>query len=97
MAEAIVRLLVANGLCAARVELLEPEPDGGLSLQVNGNGGKLARVAVNERTARVVRAVAVGLRCASARVRVDCALAKHRHLSSDDRDIRLDVVRGEWR
>jgi len=37
-AEAIVRLLVANGLCAARVELLEPEPDGGLSLQVNGNG-----------------------------------------------------------
>jgi len=29
---------VANGLCAARVELLEPEPDGGLSLQVNGNG-----------------------------------------------------------
>jgi len=34
---------VTNGLPvsevrAARVELLAPEPDGGLSLQVNGNG-----------------------------------------------------------
>ena len=46
-AEAIVRLLVTNGLrvsevCAALVEQLEREPDGGLSLQVEGKGGKLA-------------------------------------------------------
>jgi site-specific recombinase XerD len=63
--EAIVRLLVTNGLrvsevCAALVELLEREPDGGLSLQVHGKGGKLARVALNEGTARAVRAVAGG-------------------------------------
>jgi integrase/recombinase XerD len=56
---------VTNGLrvsevCAALVELLEREPDGGLSLQVNGKGGKLARVALNEGTARAVRAVAGG-------------------------------------
>ena len=55
MAEAIVRLLVTNGLrvsevCAACVDQLECEPDGGLSLKVNGKGGKLASVALNERT-----------------------------------------------
>ena len=84
--------LPVSEVSAARVELLEPERDGGLSLQVNGNGGKLARVAVNERT-RVSSAPSPSVSdCASARVRVDCALAKHRHLSSDDRDIRLDVV-----
>jgi integrase/recombinase XerD len=64
-AEAIVRLLATNGLrvsevCAARVEQLEREPGGGLSLKVNGKGGKLASVALNERTTRAVRAVAAG-------------------------------------
>ena len=50
---------MTNGLrvsevCAALVELLEREPDGGLSLQVNGKGGKLSHAALNERIARVV-------------------------------------------
>ena len=56
-AQAIVRLLVSNGLrvsevCAARVERLEREPGGGLSLKVNGKGGTLASVGLNKRTAR---------------------------------------------
>jgi site-specific recombinase XerD len=64
-AEAIVRLLVTNGLrvsevCAARIERLEREPHGGLSLHIEGKGGKLASVALNERTARAVQAVAAG-------------------------------------
>ena len=62
-AEAIVRLLLVNGLrvtevCKANVEDLQREPGGGHSLLVRGKGGKDVSVALNERTERAVLAVA---------------------------------------
>jgi integrase len=61
--EAIVCLLVLNGLrasevCAASVEDLRREPDGGYSLAVRGRGGEEVDVALNERTGRAVLATA---------------------------------------
>ena len=62
-AEAIVRLLLLNGLrvtevCKANVEDLQREPGGGHSLLVRGKGGKDVSVALNERTERAVLAAA---------------------------------------
>jgi integrase/recombinase XerD len=83
-AEAIVRLLVTNGLrvsevCSARVERLEREPHGGLSLHIEGKGGKLASVALNERTARAVQAVAAGRERGVLFERHDRRRTRHRH------------------
>lgn len=61
--EAIIRLLVLNGLrvsevCGADVEDLRREPGGGHSLRVRGKGGKEVWVALNARTEKAVLAAA---------------------------------------
>jgi site-specific recombinase XerD len=57
--EALVRLLVLNGLrvsevCNANVEDLRREPGGGHSLRIRGKGGKEVDVALAERTEQAV-------------------------------------------
>ncbi len=65
-AEAIVRLLVLNGLrvsevCGAEIADIRREPGGGRSLMICGKNGKYEAVALNARTERAVLA-AVGAR-----------------------------------
>jgi integrase len=59
--------------------MLERQPGGGLSLQVLGKGGKLAGVALNDRTARAVAAVAGGRDSGILFERRDARRTRHGH------------------